>query len=93
MCKYLHAGKAASGGVLAGLLAQQGFDSGNTIQGDRGFSRIYISDVSVPESAEDGVDALGNHPQRLQALCERRGVAPGDRHDAEQCAPPRSGLR
>ncbi|MGZ5093895.1 MAG: MmgE/PrpD family protein [Burkholderiales bacterium] len=50
MCKYLHAGRAASGGVLAGLLAQQGFDSGkDIIEGDRGFSRIY-SDVSVPEA-------------------------------------------
>jgi len=50
MCKYLHAGKAASGGVLAGLLAQQGFDSArDIIEGDRGFSRIY-SDVSAPEA-------------------------------------------
>ena len=50
MCKYLHAGKAASGGVLAGLLAQQGFDSArDVIEGYRGFSRIY-SDVSVPEA-------------------------------------------
>lgn len=50
MCKYLHAGKAASGGVLAGLLAQQGFDSAkDIIEGDRGFSRIY-SDISIPEA-------------------------------------------
>ncbi|MDB5926777.1 MAG: hypothetical protein JWN13_5713 [Betaproteobacteria bacterium] len=56
MCKYLHAGRAASGGVLAGLLAQQGFDSAtDIIEGDRGFSRIY-SDVSVPEAL---VEELG----------------------------------
>lgn len=55
MCKYLHAGKAAAGGVLAGLLAQQGFDSGpDIIEGERGFSRIY-SDVSVPEALVTGL--------------------------------------
>ena len=50
MCKYLHAGRAASGGVLAGLLAQQGFNSArDIIEGERGFSRIY-SDVAAPEA-------------------------------------------
>ena len=50
MCKYLHAGRAAAGGVVAGLLAQQGFDSAkDIIEGNRGFSRIY-SDVSAPEA-------------------------------------------
>ena len=50
MCKYLHAGKAASAGLLSGLLAQQGFDSApDIVEGERGFSRIY-SDVSVPEA-------------------------------------------
>src|SRR5262249_31037055 len=55
MCKYLHAGKAASGGVLAGLLAQQGFDSaGDIIEGAQGFTRIY-SETSNPEALVDGL--------------------------------------
>jgi 2-methylcitrate dehydratase PrpD len=44
MCKSFHAGKAASSGVLAGLLAQKGFDSSDEIlEGKRGFCRIYSS--------------------------------------------------
>lgn len=55
MCKYLHAGKAASGGVLAGLLAQRGFDSASDIiEGAQGFSRIY-SATANPEALVDGL--------------------------------------
>jgi len=51
MCKSFHAGKAASNGVLAALLAEQGFDSSpEIIEGKRGFSRIY--------SRETDTDAL-----------------------------------
>jgi 2-methylcitrate dehydratase PrpD len=49
MCKSFHAGKAASNGVLAALLAARGFDSTQEIvEGKRGFSRSY-SDVAEPE--------------------------------------------
>lgn len=49
MCKSFHAGKAAANGVLAALLAQQGFDSSDeTIEGKRGFARIY-SKTATPE--------------------------------------------
>lgn len=49
MCKSFHAGKAASSGVLAALLAQRGFDSSQQIvEGKRGFCRIY-SDTAAPE--------------------------------------------
>jgi 2-methylcitrate dehydratase PrpD len=42
MCKSLHAGKAASNGLLAALLAERGFDSSDEIlEGKRGFCRIY----------------------------------------------------
>lgn len=42
MCKSFHAGKAASNGVLAALLAENGFDSSTeTFEGKRGFCRIY----------------------------------------------------
>lgn len=44
MCKSFHAGKAASSGLLAALLAQKGFDSSDEIlEGKRGFCRIYSS--------------------------------------------------
>jgi 2-methylcitrate dehydratase PrpD len=49
MCKSFHAGKAASNGLLAALLAEQGFDSTDEmIEGKRGFCRIY-SDNASPE--------------------------------------------
>jgi 2-methylcitrate dehydratase PrpD len=53
MCKSFHAGKAASNGLLAALLAQQGFDSSaETIEGKRGFARIY-SRIATPEMVLD----------------------------------------
>ncbi|MEM9683558.1 MAG: MmgE/PrpD family protein, partial [Pseudomonadota bacterium] len=49
MCKSFHAVKAGANGLLAGLLAEQGFDSsGEILEGKRGFCRIY-SDVAEPE--------------------------------------------
>lgn len=53
MCKSFHAGRAASNGLLAALLAQQGFDSSDEIvEGKRGFARIY-SNVAAPELVLD----------------------------------------
>ena len=58
MCKSFHAGKAASSGVLAALLAQQGFDSSEEIlEGKKGFCRIY-STVAQPERI---TESLGEH--------------------------------
>jgi len=55
MCKSFHAGKAASNGVLAALLAERGFDSTQEIiEGKKGFSRIY-SDVAEPEALVAGL--------------------------------------
>jgi 2-methylcitrate dehydratase PrpD len=57
MCKSFHAGKAATNGVLAALLAEHGFDSSQEIiEGKRGFARIY-SDVAAPEELTDGLGA------------------------------------
>jgi 2-methylcitrate dehydratase PrpD len=68
MCKSFHAGKAASNGVLAALLAERGFDSTqDIIEGKRGFSRIY-SDVAAPERLTED---LGS-----QWLIERNGHKP-----------------
>jgi 2-methylcitrate dehydratase PrpD len=53
MCKSFHAGRAASNGLLAALLAQQDFDSSEEIvEGKRGFARIY-SNVAKPELVLD----------------------------------------
>jgi 2-methylcitrate dehydratase PrpD len=55
MGKSFHAGKAASNGVLAALLAERGFDSTQEIiEGNKGFSRIY-SDVAAPEQLTAGL--------------------------------------
>src|SRR5260221_4296443 len=55
MCKSFHAGKAASNGVLAALLAERGFDSTQEIiEGKKGFSRIF-SDVAEPEALLAGL--------------------------------------
>lgn len=55
--KSFHAGKAASNGLLAALLAQAGFDSSHEIiEGRYGFCSIY-STVSKPEAV---LDALGS---------------------------------
>ena len=53
MCKSFHAGKAGANGVLAGLLAEKGFDSSDEIiEGKKGFCRIY-SDVAAPDLVLD----------------------------------------
>ncbi len=53
MCKSFHAGKAAANGVIAALLAEQGFDSSDEIiEGKRGFCRIF-SNVAAPEKVLD----------------------------------------
>jgi 2-methylcitrate dehydratase PrpD len=55
MCKSFHAGKAASNGALAALLAERGFDSTQEIiEGKKGFSRIY-SDVAEPDELTAGI--------------------------------------
>ena len=55
MTKSFHAGKAASNGLLAALLAQQGFDSSpEIIEGKHGFLRTY-SNVAKPELVVDGL--------------------------------------
>jgi len=56
MCKSFHAGKAASNGVLAALLAERGFDSTQEIiEGKKGFARIY-SDVAATDELTAGLD-------------------------------------
>lgn len=47
MAKSLHAGKAASNGLLAALLAENGYDGSDEIlEGRRGFCRIYSSETN-----------------------------------------------
>jgi len=55
MCKSLHAGKAASNGILSARLAMKGFNSSvEIVEGKRGFSRIY-SATSAPERMTSGL--------------------------------------
>jgi 2-methylcitrate dehydratase PrpD len=55
MCKSLHAGKAASNGLLAALLASKGFDGTQEIvEGNKGFGRIY-SKSCEPEKLVEGL--------------------------------------
>ena len=55
MCKSFHAGKAASSGMLAALLAREGFDSApDILEGTKGFCRIY-STVAEPEALTEGL--------------------------------------
>lgn len=55
MCKSFHAGRAGSNGLLAALLARQGFDSSQEIvEGKRGFARIY-SATAAPQRMTEGL--------------------------------------
>ncbi|MFN9120624.1 MAG: MmgE/PrpD family protein [bacterium] len=55
MCKSLHAGKAASNGLLSALLASKGFDGTQEIvEGKKGFGRIY-SNRCEPEKLIEGL--------------------------------------
>lgn len=57
LCKSFHAGKAASNGVLAALLAEKGYDSSQEIiEGKKGFCRIY-SNSADPAQLTAGLGA------------------------------------
>jgi 2-methylcitrate dehydratase PrpD len=50
MCKSLHVGKAASNGLLAALLAREGYTSSDTpIEGRRGFGAVLSTGFRVAE--------------------------------------------
>ncbi len=55
MTKSWHAGHAASGGIMASLLAQKGYNSSlNSLEGESGFIKVFqgkkevLSDIKVP---------------------------------------------
>jgi len=54
MCKSFHAGKAASNGLLAALLAEGGFDSSREIlEGKKGFCRIFSASTNEANILKD----------------------------------------
>jgi 2-methylcitrate dehydratase PrpD len=54
MCKSFQAGKAASNGLLAAMLAESGFDSsGEILEGTKGFCRIYSSGTDIDQILKD----------------------------------------
>lgn len=56
MCKSLHVGRAAQGGLSAALLAEQGFTSAQTaLEGQRGFIHV-LSARANPEALTAGLD-------------------------------------
>jgi 2-methylcitrate dehydratase PrpD len=80
MCKSFHAGKAASSGVLAALLAERGFDGSlEIIEGKRGYCRIY-SDASTPDELVDELgkrwesSATGTNPTPAASFSTRRSM-------------------
>jgi 2-methylcitrate dehydratase PrpD len=55
MTKSFHPGRAAQNGILAGLLAAEGFDAApDAIEGRRGFAEVLSSDFA-PERISDGL--------------------------------------
>ncbi len=102
MCKSFHAGKAASNGVLAALLAERGFDSTQEIiEGKRGYSRIY-SDTAAPDELVAGlgkgwlIESNGHKPYAcgvvLHPLIDAV-VALHNRHNIDPAAVSEIGLR
>ncbi len=71
MCKPFHAGKASQGGLLAALLAEDGFDAPHdTLEGPQGFFDAFRGDRN-----EQALDSLGktwdieNLAQKYHASC------------------------
>ena len=60
MAKPLHAGRAAAGGVLAALLAEQGFTAGvGAIEGHQGFAATQTTDFDEEREDRELGDRLG----------------------------------
>ncbi len=88
MCKPLHAGKAASNGLLAAKLASRGFTSrADALECAQGFARTHSADF-VPERAFTDTGARVAHLcQPVQVSCRLLPRARPDRgcaHAAEQ---------
>jgi len=63
MSKHLHPGKAAQNGLLAALLAGEGFTGASAIlEGDRGFCRAMASEFNLARIT----DGLGKPPYKVE---------------------------
>lgn len=63
MTKHLHPGKAAQNGLLAALLAQEGFTGATEIlEGQKGFCRAMAPEFNLAALT----DSLGNPPYRIE---------------------------
>ncbi|HPZ43537.1 MAG TPA: MmgE/PrpD family protein [Bacillota bacterium] len=66
MSKHLHPGKAAQNGVLAALLAREGFTGAATIiEGERGFCRATASTYELDKI----IKSLGSSPYKVEENC------------------------
>jgi 2-methylcitrate dehydratase PrpD len=83
MSKHLHAGRAASNGVLAGLLAEKGFTGPSRIlEGERGFFR-----ATAPDAEPNRVVAeLGSREPKIHGVSLKPHASCRHTHAAVDCA-------
>lgn len=83
MSKHLHAGRAAANGVLAALLAEQGFTGPSSIlEGDRGFFQ-----ATAPDACPERVTAeLGEAPLKIHGVSIKPHASCRHTHPAIDCA-------
>ena len=71
MCKSFHAGKAASNGVLAALLAERGFDSTQEIiEGKKGFAPRFALDVYRLQLATGNLRSADDYMEMAQLAAQ-----------------------
>jgi len=84
MSKHLHAGRAASNGVLAALLAERGFTGPSRIlEGERGFFRAMAPDAD-PERVVSGLG--GPTPLKIHGVSLKPHASCRHTHSAIDCA-------
>lgn len=84
MSKHLHAGRAASNGVLAALLAERGFTGPSRIlEGERGFFRAMAPDAN-PERVVSGLGGLT--PLKIHGVSLKPHASCRHTHSAIDCA-------
>jgi 2-methylcitrate dehydratase PrpD len=83
MSKHLHAGRAASNGVLAALLAERGFTGPSSIfEGERGFFRATAPDADPPRV----IAGLGFENLKIHGVSLKPHASCRHTHAAIDCA-------
>jgi 2-methylcitrate dehydratase PrpD len=80
MTKSWNMANAARNGLMAALLAANGFTStGQALEGERGFTRVFAQRRDLDEITDGLGKKMGARTQRLQALSMRHRLASGHR--------------